>query len=347
LAACSQPDNKIDAPGNFKVSDLTSVSVNLSWQPVAGARNYVIDRKSPGGAFQQMAFVSASSWTNSQLSPNTEYTYRIRASNGLALGASSEITHRTPAAGAVQTVGEAHLLSTAFGAEKLLTANAQFRQLPDPVQWLAANPYAMNGDRCVIFDQNQSNQETLPLMLGMSSGVSRPAGDALEFKDDQGVQVVVPKNAAADGAVQYNVRKGGSIGSNVKLEIPGEAGGVPASSLALSPLETTNFKFITPKNTDALTLDDVFTWEPKGLNSVVFFYGVVSFKNGVNFSCAVQDDGDFGFESQFRDAVEKAGGLQGFQIFEYGRVVFVQSADSQNLVFAGQGKTVSVLTPPQ
>jgi hypothetical protein len=346
LVACPQPESKIAAPSNFKATALTSLSVNLSWQAVDAAKSYVIDRKNPSGSFQQVAVVSATSWANNQLSPNLEYGYRIRASNGVVLGSPSEITHRTPSAGAVQMVGEAHLLSEALGLDSTLNANAQFRQLPSPIQWLAANPYALVGDRCVVIDQSQSGQETSPLLLGITAGTTLAAGESVVFKDSKNASLELPKTVSG-GLVQYQKRSIATFDAGVRLEIPGESGGVSASNVELPALETAAFKFIAPKNLDALKLDEVFTWTAQGQNAVVFFGGIVSFKNGIFFSCAVQDDGNFGFDDQFREAVEKSGGVQGFLVSAYGRVLFSQQASAQNLVFAGYGKSSSELTPPK
>jgi Fibronectin type III domain len=72
----------------------TSSSIALSWNPVAGALGYTVERL-VSGTYLKLLDVSSSYYTDYGLTPSTSYTYRVRtrttsgASDGVSVGATT------------------------------------------------------------------------------------------------------------------------------------------------------------------------------------------------------------------------------------------------------------------
>lgn len=80
------PDNislgSIGTPSGVTASTQSSSSIRVSWNSVSGASGYNIYRgSSSGGTFSYWTNTSSTSWTNSSLSSNTTYCYRVAAYN--------------------------------------------------------------------------------------------------------------------------------------------------------------------------------------------------------------------------------------------------------------------------
>jgi hypothetical protein len=89
-----------DAPTNVLATALSSNAILLSWADVQLETGYLIERQdNPGGTWIQLASVPANTtaWTNSNLGPNTQYTYRLRATNGLGISPASAVSSVTTA----------------------------------------------------------------------------------------------------------------------------------------------------------------------------------------------------------------------------------------------------------
>lgn len=78
-----EEDDPPATPTGLTVTGTTSSSVSLSWNPSAGATSYQIERApgTSGGSFTTVGTTSSTSFTNSGLSPQTTFRYRISASN--------------------------------------------------------------------------------------------------------------------------------------------------------------------------------------------------------------------------------------------------------------------------
>ncbi len=91
------------APTNLTASAETPTQVGLNWQPQGGV-NIKVERKTgPSGTYAQVGVVSngSNAYNDTQLSPSTQYYYRIRANNFAGdSGYSNEISVTTPATGA-------------------------------------------------------------------------------------------------------------------------------------------------------------------------------------------------------------------------------------------------------
>jgi hypothetical protein len=93
LAACSddngtgptpQPEPELAAPSGVAVSALGPNLVRVSFAPVTGASEYVIERAqgTSGGSFAQTGTTSSTSWEDSGVQAQTTYRYRVAARAG-------------------------------------------------------------------------------------------------------------------------------------------------------------------------------------------------------------------------------------------------------------------------
>ncbi len=90
-----------DAPTNLIASALSPVSIQLVWQDNSDIETgFKIERKSGSGVYLQVGTVSANvnQFTDTGLTPNTTYTYRVRAANDAGnSGYTNEASASTPA----------------------------------------------------------------------------------------------------------------------------------------------------------------------------------------------------------------------------------------------------------
>lgn len=86
--------NSLSAPAGVSVGQGGGASFVVSWQPVAGATGYVVERADNGVDFTSVftATSSATSWTNTGLAGVMRYFYRVRASDAAGRSAPSVIT---------------------------------------------------------------------------------------------------------------------------------------------------------------------------------------------------------------------------------------------------------------
>lgn len=85
--------NALPAPTGVAVARGTGTALAVSWQPVAGATGYVIERSDDGVEFVDAgtAMASATSWTNSGLAGSMRYFFRVRATDAAGRSVSSEV----------------------------------------------------------------------------------------------------------------------------------------------------------------------------------------------------------------------------------------------------------------
>jgi hypothetical protein len=70
------------APTNVTATNVGSSQVLVMWTASSGATSYEVYRRAPGGAFMMIGAPTAmTSFTDSPVSPNTSYLYRVRAIN--------------------------------------------------------------------------------------------------------------------------------------------------------------------------------------------------------------------------------------------------------------------------
>jgi hypothetical protein len=105
----------LPAPSGVAVSALTPTSVRISFAPVAGATEYVIQRTqgASGGTFADAGTTSETSWTNEGLSPSTTYRFRVRARGGAGTDSpfSGEAQITTPEPGAREATISSDILT--------------------------------------------------------------------------------------------------------------------------------------------------------------------------------------------------------------------------------------------
>jgi hypothetical protein len=80
------------APVGLTTIAVAPTQINVSWNPVAGANSYQVDRQSSlGGAFVQIGTLMNNSFSDIGLQANTAYIYRVRAVNGSGASPNSSI----------------------------------------------------------------------------------------------------------------------------------------------------------------------------------------------------------------------------------------------------------------
>jgi hypothetical protein len=75
--------------GPLAPTGITATRVDVSWNSVAGATSYQVDRKAPGGSFTSIGSPSGTSLSDMSASANTAYLYRVRAVNAGGISANS------------------------------------------------------------------------------------------------------------------------------------------------------------------------------------------------------------------------------------------------------------------
>jgi titin len=87
-------------PANLTATAKSPTEISLAWEDRAtGEDGYKVERKISGGTFTELQTLPAgsSSFTDGFLTPNTTYTYRVRAFNTIAESFNSnEATATTP-----------------------------------------------------------------------------------------------------------------------------------------------------------------------------------------------------------------------------------------------------------
>lgn len=64
---------------NLQATVTSSVAANLSWSSVPGATGYTVERKLGMGSYSTLSSPPGTSYADSGLTPNTQYTYRVTA----------------------------------------------------------------------------------------------------------------------------------------------------------------------------------------------------------------------------------------------------------------------------
>ncbi|GIW33089.1 PA14 domain-containing protein [Meiothermus sp.] len=80
LAACTPKPPA--TPTNFQATADTTPQVALRWDAVAGASDYLLERRSGNGDFAPIFVATAPQYTDSSVEYSTTYTYRLTARNG-------------------------------------------------------------------------------------------------------------------------------------------------------------------------------------------------------------------------------------------------------------------------
>ena len=95
------------APTALTATALSTTQIKLTWTASAGASSYRIEREALGDAsFVEIAAgITATSFTDSGLFPNTTYVYQIRAQNSAGLSAYSTVAVATTKSGTVVAPG--------------------------------------------------------------------------------------------------------------------------------------------------------------------------------------------------------------------------------------------------
>lgn len=90
LAACTDDPTGPDIPGTpagLQAAAAGPRTVTLSWQAVAGAETYIVERSpGAGGDYHELARVAATQYQDTDVEPQTSYRYRVAAVSGTETG---------------------------------------------------------------------------------------------------------------------------------------------------------------------------------------------------------------------------------------------------------------------
>lgn len=102
------PQVVINAPANVQLGTPSSRSVRITFDAVAGATSYVVQRApGSGGSFAQVGTTTTTSYTDTTVSANTAYRYRVAAVVGGTTGSfSGELAISTPGLPAANLSGD-------------------------------------------------------------------------------------------------------------------------------------------------------------------------------------------------------------------------------------------------
>jgi YD repeat-containing protein len=169
-------------PTGLAATALGATSVFISWDASADADHYVVDRRSNGSGYLEVLHVNGTSATNSGLTANRSYTYRVRAvsTNELVTSTPSNVDLATtivftPLVAGVTEVEASHM-------EELLSAVNAVRSVngTGPTTWSAILPAgvpapAVSGDVLA--------QHILSLRTAMNSARTALGFPALSYTD--------------------------------------------------------------------------------------------------------------------------------------------------------------------
>ncbi len=101
------PPPALTAPAGVAGTSPSPTSIRVTWSAVTGATSYEVDRATGTGAFAAAGTVTATELVVSNLSPETDYRFRVRALRGTEQGPySTEATVRTSNRATVQVTAD-------------------------------------------------------------------------------------------------------------------------------------------------------------------------------------------------------------------------------------------------
>jgi uncharacterized repeat protein (TIGR01451 family) len=87
----SDPTKILSTPTNLIATAISASQVMLTWDPVVNATGYQVLRSSGNAAFSIVGTPAANAFTDTSLTPNTAYLYRVRAVDSSAAGSASNL----------------------------------------------------------------------------------------------------------------------------------------------------------------------------------------------------------------------------------------------------------------
>jgi hypothetical protein len=94
----------VAAPTNVTATAVSSSQVSLTWNAVAGAAGYIVERSSDGTTgWTQVGTPTSNSYNDVGLNPSTSYYYRVRSTSGANTSQPSSVVSATTSQGITQT----------------------------------------------------------------------------------------------------------------------------------------------------------------------------------------------------------------------------------------------------
>lgn len=294
-------------PANLRLTSKSQTVVNLAWDASSSANTYVLERKTALGSFTQIASATLFTYSDTGLTPNTTYMYRIRAVNGGGASSGRELTVSTDPV-AVAKIGLVELWENTQNQAIGRNAIGLFYSLATPLTNAPTNQFGIPADECRFFAQ-LSTPKFVDLSPGGSDRVALQVGDSPTMATPSGVYATLerqlnPPPFLTDyyGSLIYahGASPLGNLPASAQVTVPGITGGFPAFNTAM-PTPPNDFVLSASSGLDAITANSTLAWTGvASVGSLFYVEGQRTAHAGTTlyFRCALTDDGNFGFSAQ-------------------------------------------------
>ena len=291
-------------PANLRLTSKSQTVVNLAWDASSSASSYTLERKTATGSYATIASPTVLTYADTGLTPNTSYTYRIRAVNVGGVSSGTDLTVSTDPV-AIAKIGVVELWENNQNQAIGRNAIGLFYSLATPLPSAPTNQFGIPADECRLFTQS-----TVPKFVDLSPGgsdrVALQAGDSPTISTPSGVYATLerqlnPPPFLTDfyGNLIYahGASPLGDLPASARVTIPGVTGGFPAFNAAM-PTPPNDFVLSASSALDAITANSTLAWTGAASAGSLFYVEGQSVSHGgatLYFRCALTDDGNFGF----------------------------------------------------
>ena len=307
LVGCQEirPENPI----NLRLTSKSQTVLNLAWDASSGADMYKLERKTATGSYATIASPTVLTYTDTGLTPNTTYMYRIRAVNVGGVSTGTELAVSTDPVAidpvAIAKIGLVELWESNQNQAIGRNAIGLFYSLTTPLSGAPINQFGIPADECRFFAQ-MSAPKFADLSPGGSDRVALQAGDSPTLATPSGVYATLerqlnPPPFLTDfyGNLIYahGASPLGNLPASARVTIPGVTGGFPAFSAAM-PTPPNDFVLSASSNLGAITANSTLAWTGAATTGSLFYVegqSVASATAPLYFRCVLTDDGGFGF----------------------------------------------------
>ena len=304
-------------PANLRLTSKSQTALNLAWDVSSGAYSYTLERKTATGSYAAIASPTVLTYADTGLTPNTSYTYRIRAINVGGVSSGTELAVSTDpvaiAPVAIAKIGVVELWESTQNQAIGRNAIALFYSLATPLTNAPTNQFGIPADECRFFAQ-LSTPKFVDLSPGGSDRVALQAGDSPTMATPSGVYATLerqlnPPPFLTDyyGSLIYahGASPLGNLPASAQVTVPGITGGFPAFNTAM-PTPPNDFVLSASSGLDAMTANSTLAWTGVASVGSLFYVegqSVAHAGTTLYFRCALTDDGSFGFSAQQKSSL--------------------------------------------
>ena len=299
-------------PSNLRLTSKSQTALNLAWDASGGANSYTLERKTATGSYAAIASPTLLTYADTGLTPNTSYTYRIRAVNVGGASSGTDLTVSTDpiaiAPVAIAKIGLVEVWESNQNQAVGRNAIGLFYSLAAPLTSAPTNQFGIPADECRFFAQSTA-PKFVDLSPGGSGRIALQAGDSPTLATPSSVYATLerqlnPPPFLTDyyGSLIYahSASPLGILPASAQVRIAGIAGGFPAFTAAM-PTPPNDFVLSASSGLDAITANSTLTWTGTASTGSLFYVEGQSVANAaasLYFRCALTDDGSFGFSNQ-------------------------------------------------